>query len=131
MSRLSCPHCGTRLPAVVDAFCPECRNDLDEAPAPEQPAFTRPARRGIVGNAFEAWHWVQLGAVLIGLVLLAVAELMDGKPTLAFVVGAAVAGVTLFVFLRWATRASPSLTQDDRPREHSLSVHDEPGEASS
>lgn len=27
-----CPHCGIALPAVVDAFCPECREDLSETP---------------------------------------------------------------------------------------------------
>ena len=31
MSKL-CPHCGVVLPATVDAFCPECREDLDESP---------------------------------------------------------------------------------------------------
>jgi hypothetical protein len=35
----TCPHCGFRLPAVVDAFCPECREPLDEPP--EQPALAR------------------------------------------------------------------------------------------
>jgi hypothetical protein len=28
-----CPHCGAGLPAVVDAFCPECREPLDERSA--------------------------------------------------------------------------------------------------
>ena len=28
----SCPHCGETLPAVVDAFCPQCRMDLSETP---------------------------------------------------------------------------------------------------
>jgi hypothetical protein len=28
----SCPHCGIALPAVVDAFCPECRTDLSQTP---------------------------------------------------------------------------------------------------
>lgn len=27
-----CPHCGVDLPTVRDAFCPECREDLDCAP---------------------------------------------------------------------------------------------------
>lgn len=30
----NCPHCGFALPAVADAFCPDCRERLDEAPAP-------------------------------------------------------------------------------------------------
>ncbi len=34
-----CPHCLAKLPPVRDAFCPECRNDLDKAPlAARQPA---------------------------------------------------------------------------------------------
>ena len=28
----TCPHCGFRLPIVVDAYCPECREDLSEPP---------------------------------------------------------------------------------------------------
>lgn len=28
----ACQHCGTALPAVVDAFCPECRADLSQTP---------------------------------------------------------------------------------------------------
>ncbi|MFO0927960.1 MAG: hypothetical protein U0736_13120 [Gemmataceae bacterium] len=33
-----CPHCGVRLPSVVDAFCSECRGPLDEQPAAPDPA---------------------------------------------------------------------------------------------
>lgn len=32
MAQVSCPHCGVTLPYIVDAFCPECRNSLDESP---------------------------------------------------------------------------------------------------
>ena len=28
----NCPHCGAPLPFVVDAYCPECREELDESP---------------------------------------------------------------------------------------------------
>jgi hypothetical protein len=28
----TCPHCGYKLPPQVDAFCPECREDLSETP---------------------------------------------------------------------------------------------------
>lgn len=28
----SCPRCGVKLPAIRDAFCPECRADLSETP---------------------------------------------------------------------------------------------------
>lgn len=40
----TCPHCGAKLPMVVDVFCPECRKDLSEPPAtwrgPPPPAET-------------------------------------------------------------------------------------------
>jgi hypothetical protein len=32
-----CPHCGADLPDAGDAFCPECRNSLDEVPAVHNP----------------------------------------------------------------------------------------------
>lgn len=32
----TCPHCGISLPAVVDAFCPECREDLSVTPEEAQ-----------------------------------------------------------------------------------------------
>jgi hypothetical protein len=32
MDQECCPHCGTRLPLVQDAFCGECGEALDEAP---------------------------------------------------------------------------------------------------
>jgi hypothetical protein len=33
-----CPHCGTQLPYVRDAFCPDCRNPLDEGDFPRASA---------------------------------------------------------------------------------------------
>jgi hypothetical protein len=42
-----CPACGARLAAVRDAFCPECRQPLDEGDAePEAVALARPVGRG-------------------------------------------------------------------------------------
>lgn len=44
----TCQHCGAKLPQIADAFCPECRGALDEAPA-------RPAAPGEpVGAAGDA-----------------------------------------------------------------------------
>lgn len=42
----NCPHCGTVLPAVVDAFCPECREDLSETP--ESLAYVPPPAPPVV-----------------------------------------------------------------------------------
>jgi hypothetical protein len=39
-----CPHCGEPLPAVVDAFCPECRTRLDEVPRPRDPVTDKVRR---------------------------------------------------------------------------------------
>src|SRR5437660_5402835 len=48
-----CPYCGTSLPALVDAYCPECRGCLDELPAPaitSGDTATNPAdKRRIIG----------------------------------------------------------------------------------
>jgi hypothetical protein len=38
----ACPHCGIPLPATVDAFCPECREDLSLTPE-EAAVAARPA----------------------------------------------------------------------------------------
>src|SRR5207245_10187152 len=52
----SCPHCGAKVPAVGDAFCPECRNALDEAPA-NVPQPARPESQGPVGaGAPDVWY---------------------------------------------------------------------------
>ncbi len=42
----NCPHCGIALPAVVDAFCPECREDLSETP--ESLAYVPPPAPPVV-----------------------------------------------------------------------------------
>ncbi|HEX4607875.1 MAG TPA: zinc ribbon domain-containing protein [Urbifossiella sp.] len=60
MSRF-CPHCGTELPAVVDAFCPSCRDRLDEPPLPlslasyEHPVAA-PVRSGSPAGT-TPWPW--------------------------------------------------------------------------
>ncbi len=37
MATEQCPNCGERLPTVVDAFCPYCRESLDKPPPPADP----------------------------------------------------------------------------------------------
>ncbi len=58
MDERACPHCGSRFPYVHDAFCPACREPIDEPPvAPrteeEKAAFLanvdRDARRDLWG----------------------------------------------------------------------------------
>lgn len=70
MPQPCCPHCGTRLPAVADAYCPDCREEL--AATPEEvaikPTLTEMAE--VVG--------APLGAVILGFldVIFAVASLL-------------------------------------------------------
>src|SRR4051794_18767741 len=69
----TCPHCGEPLPAVVDAFCPECRTRLDEVPRPRDPVtdkirrdlwkdnailFTLGGVFALLGAAFEFALWL-------------------------------------------------------------------------
>jgi hypothetical protein len=49
-----CPHCGAELPAVPDAFCPDCRESLDGGvpAAPAGPVPQSAARTGLLGRLF-------------------------------------------------------------------------------
>src|SRR5262249_3896600 len=53
-----CPHCGTSLPIVEDAFCPACREPLDEPPehpvGPDERAQVQAADRQRVLLVFVA-----------------------------------------------------------------------------
>ena len=59
----TCPHCGSALTSTVDAFCPECRNALDEPPRlPPSPEQQRAARTAGQTSLF----WVLGFLALIG-----------------------------------------------------------------
>jgi hypothetical protein len=53
-----CPHCGVVLPAIRDAFCPECRQRLDELPSEplpvREPPFSAPLTKYPVGHVCPA-----------------------------------------------------------------------------
>ena len=66
-----CPCCGKRLPPVVDAFCPECRE-----PLAEPPGAAGPAPGGDPGTDWRtAFRWLVaawlIGASVVGAVRLA------------------------------------------------------------
>ena len=67
----SCPHCGITLPAVVDAFCPECREDLNAGPetvvqVPKQAAQANPDGRRTVAEAdAAAWLMVRVSSFVM------------------------------------------------------------------
>jgi hypothetical protein len=59
-----CPHCGARLAAVADPFCPECRQPLDEPSASQAivpadklsklPSYTQARTEGQAATALPA-----------------------------------------------------------------------------
>ena len=65
----ACPHCGVKLPAVVDAFCPECRESLSEPTVHEDPSVedktadrsdrvpVRSSRRATAVGAVVGFFW--------------------------------------------------------------------------
>jgi hypothetical protein len=64
---MSCPHCGASLPAVGDAFCPECHEALDEPPtAPRASGPAQPAQAGVATPVVRYLGWFFLVAGLVG-----------------------------------------------------------------
>ena len=84
---VNCQHCGYSLPPVVDAYCPECRNPLDEEPIeprisslpatePRPGAEPTPSGTGVWGTPVaartERWGWEMFGVLaIISLMLVA------------------------------------------------------------
>jgi hypothetical protein len=65
----TCPHCGTRLPVSVDAFCPDCRQPLGEPPGGprtgvERPSESRPGHRRVLLGVVIMFGG--LAAILVG-----------------------------------------------------------------
>ncbi|MBY0457412.1 MAG: hypothetical protein K2V38_08755 [Gemmataceae bacterium] len=94
----TCQHCGAKLPRVVDAFCPECRGALDEAPArPASPVAGTPtgAAGGAEPPAAGTRNWL-VGAAIGGAVGLLVAFFaLQGEEMTGRAIGAAVARAVL------------------------------------
>lgn len=59
MSRSYCPHCGDKLPIVLDAFCGTCGEELDEPPAtPRTPEEQKEFRNKVEKEAKDALGWL-------------------------------------------------------------------------
>src|SRR4051794_8778830 len=70
----TCPHCGEPLPAVVDAFCSECRERLDEPPVIRDAAAGQDDRQPVSQQPFPIGILLLIagvGATLLGLLALA------------------------------------------------------------
>ncbi len=56
-----CPHCGAALPSVPDAFCPICRESLDEPILRQR----TPAQKAALRADGKRQFWAALIGVLI------------------------------------------------------------------
>lgn len=64
MDDTTCPHCGSKLPIVRDAFCTFCHEPLDEPPAvprtdEEKAAFRTGVERESREGVFNLAKWFQ------------------------------------------------------------------------
>jgi hypothetical protein len=74
-----CPHCGASLPAIDNAFCPECRNALDEPPDHRSNEPISGQERKRVQNRQKHAVWLVFGAITtIGGVFLLLSGEMSG-----------------------------------------------------
>src|SRR5947207_3094587 len=73
----TCPHCGVRLPHVVDAFCPDCFAALDEMPA--RSAAARKSEAPAEGSALGGLTGLLPMLSGFGVVFVGVAAAMRGQ----------------------------------------------------
>jgi hypothetical protein len=86
---------------MTDAFCPECRNDLDDVPSPKPPAQQgRGNTRSVIGEAFHVWHAVKFGIIAVGIFLVAIVQAIDGNYSLAIALGGSAAVIALAETIR-------------------------------
>ena len=69
----SCPHCGASLPAVGDAFCPTCRQALEDIPivevVPAQKSRPAPEVKSVAVPALlssKRWLIVAASIIVVG-----------------------------------------------------------------
>ncbi len=98
----TCPHCGAKLPPLVDAFCPDCFAALDEPTAKEKAAF---GLKDAPGNTRHTITPVRL--ILVGAFALFVSfrTVIQGRWAEAmYTLGVAIA---FFAFGVWWSARSP------------------------
>src|SRR5438105_12399281 len=78
----SCPHCGASLPAVGDAFCPTCRQALEDIPivevVPAQKSRPAPEVKSVAVPALlssKRWLFVAASIIVLGVILVALSTL--------------------------------------------------------
>ena len=107
----TCPHCGKRLPLVVDAFCPECWERLDEIPvtgenAEGQGDNRRPSKAGVSIGPF-----LMMG----GLALLFVAVLAFSRRNWPDALNSAITAIVLLAFGTWFSGRSRQKRANAKP----------------
>jgi len=108
-----CPHCGATLLSASDAFCPECRRDLDEPPdAPRAPEQVRAERSA---GTIRVLRFFGILAILAGLSMAGTMRrgLVEDIVDLGFViVGAGLLGVSY-----WLAHTTKTAGRPDRPQQ--------------
>ena len=64
-----CPHCGSLLPVIVDAFCPDCRQRLDETPVEE--GLRKPLKSVVSVKHRYTTFWPRFWARILDTMILA------------------------------------------------------------
>jgi hypothetical protein len=100
-----CPHCGVALPATVDAFCPECREPLDERPASLAALVERgPAVVTRTGLPKVGASLMVLGGLVLFLGLFALFLGSPGAAVVRFLLGAMLLGAGASAMLAHSRR---------------------------
>src|SRR5947209_3172200 len=101
-----CPHCEAKLPLVVDAFCPECGNRVDEPPAAGKVLEERikDIDHGPTLQLSRAWYLAFLGSLML---VITIVGIIRGEFESAIYTGS-VGAIMVVVGLMWIARLSKS-----------------------
>jgi hypothetical protein len=108
---MTCPHCGTSLPAAGVAFCSKCRQALDEPPdTPRAPAQVQAERTATTTTALWYLGWL---ALIAGAGSAVAPARMRGLAEDAVTVTLVVAGAGLLGASYWLARRTKAASQRD------------------
>ncbi|MDB5388667.1 MAG: hypothetical protein JWM11_4313 [Planctomycetaceae bacterium] len=103
MSQTHCPHCQAKLPFILDAFCPECRERLDEPPVSAGLAGALP-EEGTKGSPSSGTRELVIVIGLIGFASVVIRALKTGDWADVLYTGGL--GLALILIFGWCARAS-------------------------
>jgi hypothetical protein len=107
----TCPHCGIALPGVIDAFCPECREDLNATPEEVADPPTLADMGKVLKPVSVAWggFCIVVGTVSSILTVLGGAATRELEAALCGVIGLAVCAYWYYR-VRQSASAETSIT---------------------